>query len=269
MELNELRKKYKSIDHCDIMQDLNLVVSNLCKVSLEDIQPFMNISEDKVKKIEKCMTKHLKGIPIQKIIGYSIFSDCFIPYSKKTLTPRMETELLVEKVLEIVGDRKLDILDLCTGSGCIAIALAKKSKSRIVAGDISRFAVKQAKRNADLNDVSIEVIKTDMFSNINEKFDIIVCNPPYIPEKEYATLARDVRVYDPKLALVAQDNGLKFYHLLSQVGYNYLNKGGKLVLEIGYNQGAEVKELLLQNFQNVEVIKDYSNNDRIVIAEWN
>jgi len=267
MEYRELKKMYDISNHSDLGMDLNLITAHVLKKSLDDLGLFTEISDKECVDIKKLMNRHVLGEPVQKIIGYSIFSDCYIPYSRHTLTPRMETELIVEKVLEIVGNKQLDILDLCTGSGCIAIALAKKTNCRVTAADISRHSTKQATNNAKLNSVDIKVIRTNMFDKIEELYDIIICNPPYIPSYEYNKLDKSVKKHDPKLALVAKEDGLAYYKILANDAKNYLKDGGKLILEIGYNQGQSVKELLLSEFNKVEVLRDYSNNDRIVIAQ--
>ncbi len=270
MELREIRKQYlpKQTDYPDIMSDLNLVVSHMLKIDIADISPFTKISDLQYKYIKRTLSKHMRGVPIQKLIGYSIFQDCYIAYSKHTLTPRLETELLVEKVLEDINDKKdVSVLDLCSGSGCIGIAIAKKSNAKVTCADISRFAIRDIKQNARINNVAVEIVRSNMFDNINDKYDVIVCNPPYIPIAEYKQLDSLVKGNDPKLALVADNNGLEFYEIIANLSSKYLRNGGKLFLEIGYNQGKNVKNLLLNHFNKIEVLRDYSQNDRIVIAQ--
>jgi len=269
MNYNDLCKIYKDdTNHNDIVSDLKLVVSYVIGVDYSEINQFTDITQQDIKKIHKLMKKHLKGKPIQKLLGHTIFYDCYIGYSDAVLTPRMDTELLVEKVIEHIGNKKLKVLDLCSGSGCIGIAIAKHTKANVVLADISKKAILECKKNAKYNSVDVETIYTDMFNAIEEKFDIIVCNPPYITESEYKTLDKLVKKYDPKLALVALDNGLKFYKIIANEGYKYLNKNGKIFLEIGYNQGKSVVDLFKNDYYGeVELIKDYSDNDRIVIID--
>ncbi len=267
MTYNELCKKYRDIqEHSDLLCDLRLVVSSVLSIDYSEVNQFLKIDEVSIKKIDKLMAKHLKGKPLQKVLGYSMFYDCYIGYSDKTLTPRMETEILVSKVVEYIGNKKLRVLDLCAGSGCIGIAIAKNTKAEVVSADISKHAIKEIKNNAKHNAVDLDVIKSDMFDSIRERFDIIVCNPPYIPKEEYISLDKLVKKYDPKIALVAENNGLKFYEILASESNKYLKSGGKIFLEIGYNQGESVIGLFKQDYKDIELIKDYSDNDRIVIA---
>lgn len=271
MELHTLKKQCVAMcrDHSDLCSDFNLISKHVMGVK-EDINPFSNISDKQANKIVKLISKHIKGCPVQKLLGYSMFYNCYIPYSKHTLTPRLETELLVEKILENINHKRCRVLDLCSGSGCIGIAIAKaRTDAEVTCADISSRAVKQCRSNAKLNGVKVEVVKTDMFDDITEKYDIIVCNPPYISRSEYKTLDKLVKNNDPKRALVAKENGLYYYKVLADQAKDYLNDNGKLFVEVGYNQGDEVSKLLLNNFNNIEVIKDYSNNDRIIVAGKN
>lgn len=269
MEIKDLRKEYLLMqnEHKDIMSDFFLIVSHIIKVATSSLTPYVDIDDKRVKRIRKLMARHISGEPVQKVIGYSMFYDCIIPYSRHTLTPRMETELLVEKVLDEIKGKKSKILDMCSGSGCIGIAIAKHSDSRVVSADISKYAIKETKQNAKLNFVDIEVVQSDMFQNMKERFDIIVSNPPYIPDYEYQMLDKMVKKYDPKLALQADEDGLAYYKVIANEAYRYLNPNGKIFLEIGYNQGYKVKNLLQSNYQDIEVIQDYSGNDRIVVAK--
>ncbi len=269
MELNDIKKKYSSIFsvHPDFYNDFKIITSYVLDIDIDDWSIFKKVDEKQAKKIDKYIVQHLKkNVPIQKIVGGTLFYDVFIPYSKHTLTPRMETELLVEKVLEEIGDRQLDVLDLCCGSGCIGIAIANKSNANVVCSDYSKEAIKDTFVNAMSNGVYIRVVWSDMFQGINSKFDIIVSNPPYISESEYKTLDRLVKKNDPKMALVAQDNGLSYYKIIANQAHTFLNDGGKLFLEIGYRQGEDVVDMLDENFEDIRLIKDYSGNDRIIVA---
>ncbi len=263
MELREFKKLYAG--HQDIDSDINIIVQHI--MGDVNITPFLNISDADVKRLKKYIARHLKGEPVEKILGYSIFCDCYIQYSRHTLTPRLETEILVEYVKDIVGDKKMSVLDMCCGSGAIGIALAKKTNCRVVCADISSKALKMCRSNAKVNNVDIEVVKSDLFDKITERYDVIIANPPYIPYDEYITLDKMVRKYDPKLALVADNDGLDYYQRIAGVVTQYLTDNGVLVLEIGYNQGERVKGILSKYFHDVEVNIDYSGNDRVVIAK--
>ncbi|MBE5735559.1 MAG: peptide chain release factor N(5)-glutamine methyltransferase [Clostridiales bacterium] len=263
MELKKFKERYA--DHKDINSDINILIRHI--MGDVNITPFLELADSDVKRLGKWISRHLKGEPIEKIIGYSVFCDCYIQYSKHTLTPRLETEMVVEYAKEFIGDKALSVLDMCCGSGAIGIALAKHTNARVVCADISSKAIKMCKLNAKLNNIKIEAVRTDLFHNITEKYDVIVCNPPYISHAEYDTLDRMVIKYDPKLALVAEDNGLGVYRRIADCVSDYLHDDGVIILEIGYNQGDAVRDIMADRFENVEVNIDYNGNDRVVIAK--
>ncbi len=262
MELRDIKREY--LGHGDIDSDINILIRHV--MGDVSISPFLSVPDSIAKVLRKYISRHLKGEPIEKIIGYSIFCDCYIQYSRHTLTPRLETELLVEAVKEYVGEKCMSVLDMCCGSGAIGIALAKSANCRVLCADISKKVLKMCASNARINNVNVEIIQSDLFDNIKERYDVIVCNPPYIPYSEYLTLDDMVKKYDPKLALVADKEGLAIYERIAESVTDYLTDSGILVLEIGYNQGDRVKAMLDSRFRDVEVSIDYNGNDRIVIA---
>jgi release factor glutamine methyltransferase len=184
---------------------------------------------------------------------------------ERCLIPRPETELLAEEVIKI-SSKNTEVLDLCTGSGAIAIAVKKESDSTVCAIDISKDALSIAKENAELNNAEIEFIESNLFSGIiGRKFDVIVSNPPYIRSQDILTLQKEVEDFEPKIALDGGEDGLYFYKLIAKEVKNYLKEGGVLLLECGYDQARNVKELLTEA-KSVEIIKDYENIERIVKA---
>ncbi len=213
------------------------------------------------------------GEPLQYITGRQEFMKLNFLVTKDVLIPRADTEILVEEVIKLAeGINNPTILDLCTGSGAIAISLAKYVKNvHICAVDISPKALQIAKKNAELNGVknNIEFIESNLFEKLKDKkFDIIVSNPPYIETETIRTLSKDVQ-REPKLALDGGKDGLDFYRKISDNGYKFLNRQGFLCLEIGYNQRIAVKQILesKKRYVNIRCLRDLCENDRVIISQ--
>ena len=207
--------------------------------------------------------------PLSHLVGFDYFYDRKFKVTKDVLSPRMETEELIYKVLEYIKKSKKDsfrILDLCTGSGIIAITLKKeivKKYTEIVASDISEKALSIAIENADNNNANITFIKSDLFDNISGKFDLIISNPPYISYKDKITIKDSVLNYDPHLALFAEEDGIYFYRKIIENAVHYLSKDGVIFFEIGYDQKEKIFELGKNNNFITTVYKDINNRDRI------
>ena len=218
-------------------------------------------------KLKAALAKRLTHMPVQYITGYQNFMGLEFMVSKDVLIPRMDTETLVEEVLRL-GLSNVRVLDICTGSGCILLSILKYVYGSSGVGvDISDGALGVAKANSEALGIDATFIKSDMFENIpkDERFDIVVSNPPYIRSDVIGTLMSEVKDYEPLLALDGSEDGLKFYRIIANRAPEYLNNGGMLFLEIGYDQGAEVSALLsAAGFMDVEVIKDLSGLDRVV-----
>lgn len=218
-------------------------------------------------KLKAALAKRLTHMPVQYITGYQNFMGLEFMVSKDVLIPRMDTETLVEEVLRL-GLSNVRVLDICTGSGCILLSILKYVYGSSGVGvDISDGALGVAKANSEALGIDATFIKSDMFENIpkDERFDIVVSNPPYIRSDVIGTLMSEVKDYEPLLALDGSEDGLKFYRIIADRAPEYLNNGGMLFLEIGYDQGAEVSALLsAAGFTDVEVIKDLSGLDRVV-----
>ena len=213
-----------------------------------------------------------KGISPQYIVGNVDFYGNIINVDSRVLIPRFETELLVEKTIHYVKNlfnRKVSILDIGTGSGCIAITLKKEIDCDVVASDISLDAIDVAKRNAINNKVDILFVNSDIFSNIEDKFDVIISNPPYISYDE--EIDDMVKNNEPSLALYASNDGVYFYDKILSECAKYLNDRFLIAFEIGYTQGDRIIKLAykyLSEDVNVKVEKDYSDKDRFVFI-WN
>lgn len=209
-----------------------------------------------------------KGISPQYIVGDVSFYGNIINVNKNVLIPRFETELLVEKTIKycnkLFSNNKINILDIGTGSGCISITLKKELDCNVVGVDISNEALEVARENAISNDVDVAFINSDVFSNVNNRFDVIISNPPYISYDE--EIEDVVKNNEPHLALYASDNGLYFYDKILKDCSKYLNDKFLIAFEIGYKQGDDVKNLAYKYLDNimVSIEKDYSGKDRYV-----
>ena len=207
--------------------------------------------------------------PLSHLVGFDYFYDRKFKVTKDVLSPRMETEELIYKVLEYIKKSKKDsfrILDLCTGSGIIAITLKKEiveKYTEIVASDISEKALSIAIENANNNNANITFIKSDLFDNISGKFDLIISNPPYISYKNKITIKNNVLNYDPHLALFAEEDGIYFYRKIIENAVHYLSKDGVIFFEIGYDQKEKILELGKNNNFITTVYKDINDRDRI------
>ena len=221
----------------------------------------------------KNIKRLISGEPLQYITGVQEFMKINFIVTKDVLIPQPDTEILVEEVIRIAN--KIDnplILDLCTGSGAIAVSLAKNvPNAKIVATDISKKALEIARQNAKLNGVlnNIDFIESNLFDKIkNIKFDIIVSNPPYIPTDEIRKLPKDVR-QEPTIALDGGKDGLDFYRKIFAKGNEYLNRQGYLCVEIGYNQKEAVRKIIEKKERYVQTycIKDLCQNDRVIVTQ--
>lgn len=229
-----------------------------------------DITQDAQKEYEIAVQKRAEHIPLQYIIGEQEFMGLRFKVNSNVLIPRQDTETLVEQVLKIVKPG-MKVLDLCTGSGCVLISVLKNAPELTGMGsDISKTALLVAKENAKLHEVDAEWVRSDLFDNITETFDVIMANPPYIPTGEILSLMPEVRDFEPENALDGGADGLDFYRKITGQVKDYLNPGGYVYMEIGYDQGETVSELMRNaGFTEVEVIKDLARNDRVVKGKGN
>ena len=221
-------------------------------------------------KLEEGLEQLKQGIPVQYIVGNVDFYGNTINVNKNVLIPRFETELLVDKTIKYIKNNfkhHVDILDIATGSGCIAITLKKEIDSTVDASDISESALKVAQENALNNKVDINFINSDMLTNITKKYDIIISNPPYLTKED--DIMDIVKNNEPEIALYAKDNGLYYYDVILKNIKNNLKDKYLIAFEIGYTQGEAIKNLALKYLDNinVKIEKDYSNKDRFVFIE--
>lgn len=218
--------------------------------------------------IEEAKEKLKKGIPVQYIVGSVDFYGFNIKVNKNVLIPRFETEELVEKTIKYLNkmfnDKKIDVVDLGTGSGCIAIALKKLTNSIVDAVDISFDALEVAKENASLNKENINFYNGNMLEPLNKKYDLIISNPPYIAYDE--EIMDIVKNNEPNIALYAKDDGLFFYKEIIKNSKRYLKEKNLLAFEIGQTQGEKLKDYALKYFPNSKVLieKDLTGCDRFL-----
>lgn len=222
---------------------------------------------EEIKRLEELEVLRCERVPLQQITGYQYFYGRRFSVNEHVLIPRQDTECLVEETLKKVksGDR---VLDLCTGSGCIAVTIAKEKKVTVVGTDISAQALEIAGKNAGDLDAEVQFACGDLFEAVEGEFDCIVSNPPYIPAGEIEHLMPEVRDHEPVSALDGSEDGLFFYRKIAQQAPEFLKPGGWLFFEIGYDQGITVPEIMQQaGFKKIEVKKDLAGHDRVVLGQ--
>ena len=230
--------------------------------------------QEQIRTYRGMIAKRASRIPLQQILGSQEFMGLEFYVNEHVLIPRQDTETLVELVLQEQQGREKKLLDLCTGSGCIAISLAVKGGyESVTATDLSEEALKVAERNAKTHQKKIISRQGDLFSALPRTeagtFDIITSNPPYIPTAVIATLEPEVREHEPMMALDGTEDGLRFYRQIAQEAGTWLKPGGAIYLEIGYDQGEAVSGLLREaGFDKVRVVKDLPGKDRVVCGVW-
>jgi release factor glutamine methyltransferase len=231
-------------------------------------EPTKQITEDQYNEYLKLIEKRSLHIPLQYITGEQEFMGLTYHVSEDVLIPRQDTEILVQEVMKVSKDA--EVLDLCTGSGCIIISLSKLGDIKSGIGvDISEGALNIARENANRLQADVSFLKSDMFTEVKGQFDIIVSNPPYIPTKDILGLMDEVKEHEPFIALDGKEDGLYFYEIIIKELGHYLKHGGYIFFEIGYNQGDDIKSLLIDaGVKDVEIIKDLAGLDRVVKGRY-
>ena len=234
-----------------------------------EFEPDKDLEAKYLSRIEK----RKEHIPLQYIINKQNFYGLDFYVDESVLIPRYDTENIVDRIVKDCKENKcLSVLDLCTGSGCIAVSLKKCGFEKVYAADISDKALAVAKHNAKLNNADIIFLQSDLYENFPKeiRFDIIVSNPPYISTDEIARIEKQVRDFEPKLALDGGRDGLDFYKKIINLSKNFLNNKGRLYLEIGYDQSKDVVDLAKkEGYDNIVIIKDLSGRDRGVSMKVN
>lgn len=258
-----LKKKFRSssVDETDA----EWIVSIVTGIKRSELGGDSRVKSSHIDKIDELAAERIKGKPLSYVLGNADFYGYEIKVDERVLIPRPETEELVSEVLNVVKNTD-KVLDLCTGSGAIALVINKKSGASVTATDISEAALEVAKENFKQFDAAVETRLIDLYGDLSEKYDVIVSNPPYIKTEEIDTLDKEVKDYEPRIALDGGEDGLDFYRRICEGAKQRLNEHGKLFLEAGYGEAEEIKKMLENDF-NVEIIKDISGIDRIIKAE--
>ena len=261
---DEIKLSFNSFDRKDLEILARYIFNNKKLIDLEDLSgDIYNLSV-----LKFAIRRRIQKEPISQIIGLRKFWNSNFYIDETVLDPRPESELIVEKVLEL-SDTNLSLIDLGTGSGCLAISIAlERPNFKIFASDISPDALKIAEINSRYHKTPITFIKSDWFSEINNTFDIIIANPPYISENEYKSLPITIRRFEPKIALTAGINGLDCFKKIIMEFHKYLKPNGIIFMEIGYSQKRIIEELFIKyGYENINFFNDLSGKARVVCVK--
>lgn len=243
-----------------------ILLADILNMRKEEL--IINENKELEEGIEKAYLEKIQklsnNVPLQYLTQKQEFMGSIFEVNENVLIPRADTEILVEEALK---HAKNNVLELCTGSGIIAVSIATRIEAKVVATDISELALEVAKRNAENQNAKIEFIQSNMFENVSGKYDLIVSNPPYIETETILGLEEQVKK-EPVIALDGGKDGLDYYRIIADNAYKYLELNGYLCLEIGYNQKETVTKLLEKNYTNIKCIKDLSGNDRVITCQW-
>lgn len=230
------------------------------------VHTWMTASDEQIALAGELLSRREQGEPLQYILGEWEFMGLPFYADARALIPRQDTELLCETALERIANRGYrSVLDLCTGGGCVAVAVARLAGAEldVTASDVSADALALAAENAALNEVKIAFVQSDLFEGIAGKFDLIVCNPPYLTESDMANLQKEV-TFEPRLALYGGVDGLDFYRRIAAAYNEHLSEGGTLLMEIGSTQGESAAALFTGK---TRVLNDLCGNPRVLIVE--
>lgn len=228
----------------------------------------MFITDEQYYEYMELIKKRGNHIPLQHITGEQEFMGLNFKVSEEVLIPRQDTEILVQEALKVSNGK--NVLDMCTGSGCIIISLEKLGNIKSGIGvDISEAALKIANENNTRLKANVQFLHSNLFDQVQGKYDMIVSNPPYIPTSDIDSLMEEVKGHEPVIALDGKEDGLYFYRRILQEGIHYIKPNGYIFFEIGYDQGVAVGQLLNENgFHEIRIIKDLAGLDRVVAGRY-
>lgn len=258
------------IEKNEAQKEIEIILKHFFNYTEIDKIKGKKLNDVQLKKLENIVqTRISKNFPIQYIIGEAYFMGEYFKVSPEVLIPRDETEILVNKAIEIIIKYAFSsVLDIGTGSGCIACTIAKQTNATVLGVDISSDALRIALDNVTKLNINNHAVfrKSDLFSKVrsDEKFDVIISNPPYIPHN--TELEKEV-LAEPHIALFADDNGLYFYKKIIAEAPNYLNSKGYLMFELGINQAKNVKQIMQKDFENIEIFKDLAEIERVIVGQ--
>ncbi len=269
MEINEALeyavRRLKAISYTNPYNESKTILEELLKVNRAYLigHGDQEIHKDTFEKLESIVDRRLRGEPLQYILGFADFYDDRFYVNPSVLIPRFDTETSVEIIKKYLKDKKT-FLEIGVGSGAVILSLAKMYREKTFIGvDISENAIEVANKNKELLKITnVDIFKSDLFSNVKGKFDIIYSNPPYIKTSEILNLQKEVKDYEPKLALDGGKDGLEFYKKIIKDYKNFINPKGLLIFEIGYDQGEDIKKLA-----EAKIFKDLSGKDRVAVIE--
>lgn len=282
MNLKEARRigeeAFREAGIADGPMDARLLLEWVTETSMMEyaMNPFQSMTKEQENRYLELVEKRKQRIPLQHLTGEQEFMGLVFEVGPDVLIPRQDTELLAETALKSLKPG-MNVLDLCTGSGCIAISLeqiGRKHKitdetNTFTGSDISRSALRIAEANRMRYQAKVSFVESDLFEKLDGKFDMIVSNPPYIRTNVIAELEEEVRCHDPILALDGREDGLYFYRRIIREAEGFLSDGGLLLLEIGYDQKRAVTALLeSRGFEEIHVLKDLTGLDRVVTGRY-
>ena len=267
--LIEGRKYLEELEYTSPIYETRKILSDLLNKDLSYLiaHDRDELDESIEREYFEILKKREMGIPLQYILGKEDFYGRTFKVLDGVLIPRQDTELSVEKLLEIIKNNEVkNMLEIGCGSGIVSITIDLETDISITCVDISSFAIENTKINKKLHNSNINILKSDLFENVKGKFDLIYSNPPYIKTDEIDKLQIEVREYEPRLALDGGSDGLIFYRKIIEKAPNYLRKGGFLVFEIGHDEANDIFKLMEKNFK-VEVFKDLNSLDRVILGQ--